>query len=421
MIHVSRHRALALLLLLYANSLLAGNGGSGYSRYGIGDIQYFVSGSGAGMGNVGLAVLSTSSINQFNPAAWTSLAQTRFSVGTLYEGYSTTDAQQSGYFSNMNFNGIMLSIPISTANGIVFGVGVIPYSTVNYSIKFDTSQAGLDYTLGYEGEGGVSEAQVGLSANLGNDIHLGTKMNYYFGTLRHTISQTFTNTSVYTNGQDLRSVDTKGLGFTFGAVYSGLASLLNFDKSRSLTLGLVATTTSYLSSSEEHQLTFSTSNLTTHDTETVRQAKITIPFCFGIGISYSSNRYLLAGDMFYQTWSKFDAAGLVSLPGRNSRRLGIGGELLPSKESSSKYGERMAYRMGIYYNSTYYLIKGEPINEIGITAGAGFPVFLDTRLNIGAEYSLRGTTDQQLEKERIIRISFTLSGGELWFQHPPEE
>ena len=37
------------------------------------------------------------------------------------------------------------------------------------------------------------------------------------------------------------------------------------------------------------------------------------------------------------------------------------------------------------------------------------------------EYAVRGTTDLGLQKDHIVRLSFTVTGGEMWFVHPPEE
>lgn len=412
---------LVLLLSVPFGSATAGNGGSGYSRFGIGDIQYFLSSRADGMGGTGIAVLSTNAIDRSNPAAWTSIIRTRFSVGALYEGYSTTDGRQSGFFSNANFNGFMLALPLLPSHGIVLGAGIIPYSTINYYTSVDTSQAGLKYTLGYHGEGGTSEAQVGISANARDNLHVGAKFNYYFGTLRHTITQNFTNNSAYTNAEDLRSVQLKGIGFSVGTVYSGLNSLLKLDSTCSFTVGLVVSTTSSLTSNEEHDLTYTTANVVSHDTQSVNQGHLRIPLSFAVGISYSSNRFLVASDVSFQQWGTFDGSGLIVPMNRNSYRIGVGAERIALREASATFLQRTAYRWGFFYNSTYYIVKNRPVNEAGVTAGAGFPIFFDTRLDINASYSFRGTTDLQMQKDRILRLSFTLSGGEIWFVRFPEE
>ena len=415
-------RTIILLLTFgFLGTVHGGNGGSGYSRYGIGDIQYFVSSRADGMGGAGIALLSATSIDQINPAAWVGINHTRYAVGLLYQGYSTTDGQESGYFSGANFNGFMLALPVSPSRGIVFGAGIVPYSTINYSINYDTSGAGLAYRLGYKGEGGASDAQVGLSANISNTLFGGVKLHYYFGTLRHTITQDFTDNSLYTNAVELRSTNLSGLGLSFGAIYSGLNSLLRLDSTNSLTVGLVVSTASNVTTHEEHQFTFATPSLTTHDTETVGDGTLRIPFSAVGGISYITRKFLAASDLSFQQWSKFDAGGSILPANRDSYRWSVGGEWLPSREASSTFSERLAYRLGFFYSATYYRVNDHAINEIGVTGGMGLPIFFGTRLDIGVQYSSRGTVNQGLQKDNILRVSFTLSGDELWFVRPPEE
>ena len=177
----------SILLLLVSitafniHAVADNNGGSGYSRFGIGDIWYFNSARAVGMGGASIGVLSTNSIDRLNPAAWGRVNRTRFSFGAVYEGYSTTDDVNSAFLSKTHFNGFMLALPFSVEHGLVLGAGFTPYSRVNYNIITPISQGGLDYTLQYLGEGGLSLAHIGLSGKLSDDIFLGTKFNYYFG------------------------------------------------------------------------------------------------------------------------------------------------------------------------------------------------------------------------------------------------
>src|SRR5439155_1874127 len=98
---------------------------------------------------------------------------------------------------------------------------------------------------------------------------------------------------------------------------------------------------------------------------------------------------------------------------RDSYRFGTGVELVPKKDPAAPFTQRIAYRFGIFYNASYYQVKGEKINEAGLTGGFGIPLLSDTRLSISGEYSFRGTTDLQLQKDKILRISLTLDIGEL--------
>ena len=422
----SKVAMLFLLLILTAaccTTSRANNGGSGYSRYGIGDIRYFASSRSMGMGGASIAVLSPTTIDRINPALWTRIHNTSFSAGALFEGFSTSDGIHSRFLSGAQFNGFMIAVPLMKESGLVLGAGITPYSQVNYNIvtTFQPySQAINEYTLQYIGEGGLSLGHVGASANVGTDIHIGAKLNYYFGTLHHTVKQQFPITQ-FTSSEVLRSTRLNGIGGTFGAAYTGLSKLFNLPETNVMTIGSVFTTTSYLTSEEERFYKYTTGSLTTRDTTISPESKIRLPIAFGTGFSYQTERFLFAGDLYYQNWNQYRVSGARASGIRDSYRVSVGGELLPKRDVSALFTQRIAYRLGAFYHATYYQIKNEPINEIGLSGGLGIPIFSNTRLNLAAEYSFRGTTNQLLQKDKILRISCMLNVGELWFFRPPEE
>lgn len=373
-----------------------------------------------GMGGAGIAILSSNFIDRLNPAAWGRVNRTRFSIGTLYEGFSATDDISSAYLSKTHFNGFSLALPLSVEHGFVFSTGFTPYSSVNYNIVTPTTQGSLNYTLQYLGEGGLSLAHIGFSGKLSSDLFLGTKFNYYFGTIRHTISQKFTSTD-YTTAESFSSAQLKGIGFTFGAVYTGLKSIFNIGETNALNIGVILSTTSYLTTQDERIHIYNLNTVTSRDTFSLPEGTTRLPFSFGAGLSYLSDRMILAGDLFYQHWDQFTVDGTHPAELRDSYRFGAGAEILPKRELTAPFTQRVTYRFGVYYNTSYYQIKGEPINEIGITGGLGIPVVGDAQLGISAEYGFRGTTAFGLQKDKILRISMTLSISELWFVRPEEE
>src|SRR5437879_1049730 len=235
-------RTIGLALLLISSATFGQNGGSGYSRYGIGDLRYFSGGRTTGMGGASIAVLSPNSIELLNPASWARISVTRFSVGTLYEGFSTSDAVASGYFSQLTFNGAEIAVPISTGSGVVASGGIMPYSRVNYNVITPITDPNYAFTTQYLGDGGISMGYLGSSVTVG-DISLGAKFEYYFGTLNYTTRQLFSN-SQYASAEVLRSSEIRGIGGSFGLIYSGLGKLINLPETNSLNLGLVFNTSS---------------------------------------------------------------------------------------------------------------------------------------------------------------------------------
>jgi hypothetical protein len=80
-----------------------------------------------------------------------------------------------------------------------------------------------------------------------------------------------------------------------------------------------------------------------------------------------------------------------------------------------------AFRVGAYYDQTPWVVEGTAIDEVGLALGVSVPVIKETSITLGASYGQRGTTDNGLQKEQILRISFSLDVTEHWFQRPADE
>jgi hypothetical protein len=407
----------AILFFLPQCLALGGNGGSDYSRYGIGDIQFFGSGRSAGVGGTAIALLSPWSVNRVNPAGQTQLLRTRFAGTFSYEGFRTTDGSQSVYLSSGSFGGAVLAIPLSVDNGLTFTAGFNPYSSVNYKVQAEGALAPETYTATYSGGGGLSTALVGFSLAPVDSFNLGLRLNYLFGQLKSTATVTSTSPNFSATTYQ-RTVEADGFSATAGIIYTGLAQLFGLKDLGGLSVGAVFSTSTNLSASQQDINTVSTGQ----DTLTRLEGKIHIPFSGGIGLSWLvKERFLFAADYLHQRWNNFEYFGVHPQQIRNNSRLSVGMEIQPSPETGSSYWRKVAYRFGSYYLSSYYRIRSEPINEWGLTTGLGLPVTGDTRLDLSLQYGRRGTTDQQLVRDDIFRFSVTLNVGEKWFVRTGEE
>ena len=101
--------------------------------------------------------------------------------------------------------------------------------------------------------------------------------------------------------------------------------------------------------------------------------------------------------------------------------VGFGVERMPAREAGVPLLDRLAYRLGFNYESTYYNPNGNGINSWSITGGLGLPVSSDARLNLAIDYGMRGTTSNALIQDRILRFSASLSISEQWFQRSDED
>jgi len=418
-----KRRIIAIILTAFiaVPAVADNNGGSTYSRYGFGDLRYFTSNRGFAMGGVGIAILSPLSVDRMNPAAWGLLDRTRFSVGALYEGFDADDGYLTAYYGKTHFNGLLLSMPVSPSNGIAVSLGITPYSKVNYNINDSQSQLGFDYHIQYLGEGGLALGHIGASFRLAPNLYIGAKLNYYFGTIAQTITQKLTSTS-RSNSEVIRTTSLHGIGMSAGATYAGLARILGLPETHSLNIAAVFTNTTWLTVRDERVQNYTTSILLVSplDTALAPETKIPLPYSIAAGLAYSTDRILIAADYHFQQWSEVPVTDFNLTPLRNSQRIGAGLELMARRDPLAPFSERVAYRIGAYYNASYLVLNDVPINEYGVAAGIGFPVWGESRINLGAQYGWRGTTENQLQKDRILRISASMNISEFWFNRPEE-
>jgi hypothetical protein len=402
------------------NQSLSGTGGSNISRYGLGDIQYLSGSYSIGMAGTSVSVLSKIAANRLNPAGWTIIDRTRFSIDVYYQGYSIKSANDKNYLSGIAFQGFDLSIPISTEHGIVFGAGLIPYSKVNYNILVKDSGVDYAYDLFYQGEGGLSAAHLGVSGKLFSDLHLGIKLNYLFGNIFHNIKQTVTSGTA-TSFELYRSTLLYGLNGTIGLIYSGLGKNFGLEESKKLSVGLVISPSSNLNARNERAYNYyNNTTLLSQDTISNEEGKISIPLSIGFGASFLQNeRYQIACDYYLQNWGKSKFFGATPDQIRNSSRFSIGAEIVPLKGIKISEWERMGARVGFFYNQSYYKIQGNAINEFGFSTGFDFPIYGETRLSIGLEYTLRDLPN--LENDKIFKVSLGLNVSELWFVRSEED
>jgi hypothetical protein len=417
---MNRHLAIlstAILFIAFSHCASGGNGGSGYSRYGIGDIRFFAGGRSAGMGGTAIALLSSTSLNRINPAGQTKLSLTHFTGTFAYEGFRTTDGVQSAYLSSGSFGGAFLALPLSVDNGLTFTAGLNPYSSVNYKVQSEQTIGSVNYTQLYSGDGGLSTALAGLTIAPIDSLNLGLRVNYLFGQIRSESDVTFSSTD-FASTKYQRTINVNGFDVTLGFIYTGLGQLIGLKSLVGLNIGAVLSTATNLSATQENINIESIGQ----DTLTGREGKIHIPISQGIGFSWLfGEKYLVAGDYSRQQWGDFEYFGEHPPQIRNSTRVSLGLEIQPSREREASYWKKVTYRFGGYYLSSYYEIGPESINEMGITSGLGLPIGGNTQIDLALEYGRRGTTNQRLLQDNILRLSITMSIAEKWFVHTEEE
>lgn len=392
---------------------------SPYSRYGIGEIQSYSNSQFSAMGGIGLAIASPNSVNFNNPASYS-----RFdSLSFIFEGGMLSN------FTTLESNGLSQKSNYTSLSYLTFGFpinrwwkasfGLLPYSSVGYKVTDHQSvpnYGGVDFR--YEGSGGINQFFIGQSIKINSKLSFGVNVNYLFGTIDKS-RIVVPMDSIYVFGVKAINSTTYGnFKFNFGLQYfKELKSDYIFGAGIVFSNAINAHVT-------DDQLSYSFSESSTgyeyvYDTSSVlsksEQNKIHLPMSAGIGFSLEKkNKWLIGADFNWNNWADYTYKGINDSL-NNSFRISIGGMIKPNYNSSN-YLKRITYRTGFRYEPGYLKIKGEQINEFGISFGLGLPLRKSkSTINLGVEFGKKGTQTNGLIEENFTKFTIGFSAYDFWF------
>ena len=404
---------IAWICILLQSDFLAQEGGSYYTRYGLGDFYYSYTARRLGMGELGIAASDRDFLSSLNPASWNQMRLTRFETGLIYKGSVESSTQSEAFFSQTVFSGMLIGFPVSHENGIGVVTGIVPYSNVNYETSQQMDSNFVDqYTLSYKGEGGLSKAFIGLSYRLPFDFSIGSSFEYYTGKIQYTTKFDFVSTSTFYDGSYIKEYYYHGVGFTVGLISSNIGKALGVEKIKDLRVGI--TFSSQVSLSTDTVSSSSTSvGVVQNSTQSY---KTKLPFRLGVGLSMNwDENYDFILDYLFMPLSQFEQN---NIPGKNMRdayKLSLGLEHSIQRPGSQSFWEHVMWRAGISYEQTQYIFNGNGINQASVYAGLSVPMGFDNSVDFGFQYGKRGTKENNLLSENIYKFSISLSIGELWF------
>ena len=388
---------------------------SSYSRLGLGDMVYTYSARRAGMGELGASIVDAAYISFLNPASLTGLEATRTELGAMYNGLFLSNNNASSYSASTDFTGVTLAFPISKAHGITLSTGLIPYSNVSYLEENQYTTTGIltdAYNISYKGTGGLSKLILGSSYRFPFDLSVGATVEYYFGDLNYSSSTSFPNNNSIQEATFTTKYRPRGFGSTVGIITPDLSNLFNFESVSNLRLGIALSFGTTLLTDTSLIISSSTVN----DTLKNSSIKMALPYRIAGGLSFVLNKkYLFSLDYLYQPWSNYSLNGVTSSYLRDSYKISAGFEYRPEKELGQSFWEQVMLRLGLTYEQTQYNINGQGINEYSVMGGISLPLSYENTLDLGLEYTIRGTKDHNLLQEKIIKLTAGISLGELWF------
>mgnify|MGYP000043433320 CR=1 FL=1 len=388
---------------------------SPYTRYGVGDLDYGYSAKMMSIGDLGVTQLDPDHIIITNPASWASFNKTRIEFGLGYKGISISNNSDKFFTSETDFKGFTFGFPVSTEYGIGVAFGLVPYSRVSYkAVKNFTSldNSVPSYKVNYEGKGGISKLFVGSSVNLPLGFIGGVSLDYYFGNLEYFSDIEFDANSSNINTSYNNNRRSTGFGSSVGIISPDLTKAINVQPISDLRLGI---SINYISKLNTDTILTSTS-FSLVDTIARTSTKMSIPIRINSGISFVlSEMYHFNFDYAYQPWGEFKLGDVKSDNLRNAQKFSAAFEYIPKRNIGMSTWEQIVWRGGLSYEETQYKFNGSGINQFSVFGGLSFPMGADNSIDLGLQYALRGTKDNNLLQENFVKLYIGVSFGELWF------
>ena len=399
------------LLFLLANISVAQKT-STYARYGVGDIYYSYSARTLSMGHSGTAMINSDYVEVLNPASWSSLSKVRFELSFAYDELRLSNAGETKYYGDGLFKGVTFAFPISEVHRIALAFGVVPYSRINYEVTDNIIDSVTgNYNTTYLGKGGLSKIFVGSTYQLPGELLIGATLEYYFGNITYTSKLAFENTSYFPSEYELNYAP-KGLGTTIGIITPDLSSLLDSSVISNLRLGL--------STNIVGKLNTDTSSVSTSsslvDTISTGKTKMEVPLRLNLGLHITFiNVYNIALDYFYQPWTEFKLSEINQSNLSDVHRISLGFEYRPQRVPGISFWEQIMFRAGLSYEMSQYNFNGNELKQYSVFGGFALPLSPENTVDLGFEYSVRGTKEDNLLEENFLRINFGVSFGDIWF------
>jgi hypothetical protein len=379
---------------------------SPYSFYGIGDIRF--KGAAENRSMAGLAIAPDSiHINLQNPAGYSDLKLTSFSLGGTYNTTSQKTNTQSGSARRTTLDYLAVGLPLGKFG---MGFGLIPYSSVGYKIK-TVNLDGISTIL--DGSGGMNKVFLGLGYKLGANLSVGADAQYNFGTIKTT---SFIIDSNIANGtSEVNTSALSGINYNLGVMYQ-----TKITKKTSLYSSVSYTAESTLASKSTREISNSLDNPYTQ--EDARSLKLPSKLSFSAGVG-EIRKWLVGAEVSLQNtgnlvnfYNEVNNSAYSVVNGKGSKYT-IGGYFIPNYKSYTSYAKRITYRGGLKYEKTGLVINSESINDMGLTLGIGMPLSgTFSNINFGFELGKKGTTAAKLVQENYANLNIGFSLNEKWFE-----
>lgn len=401
--------------------------GSIYSSFGVGFPVDVTSSAFKAQGILGISSIDNQTSGIANPALWGNKAFTQTSSGVQLSKYfvSSTGAEKESSLLESGY--LHMVFPLNRGKSGL-SVALYPVTRSNYNVNnVDSFTPSASDTVYYMNErtssGGINKFEIGFGWKLSNHIMVGYAPSIAFLSLKETENLDLPASSGYYDQVITSKFSGTALSHRFG-VSSRFKGFLRGND----VLAVGATVILPFQIKAKQQLLIN--KYGNNDVKTVdysdeldrEKGAIKIPVEAAIGFSYyPSYLFTVSGEGQYQQWGNFendlDPASEKDM--KNRIKVGFGGQYHPYKLGFDSFLSKFKYSAGLSYDSGFLTLSNQDINTLWLSTGLGI---LSQRsrstIDISFQYGFRGTTDNNLIKERIWALGLSVNLSELMFIRP---
>ncbi|MGF1533792.1 MAG: hypothetical protein ACFCUI_08810 [Bernardetiaceae bacterium] len=419
------------------NDLTAQQANSPYSRFGLGDLIAPMGVPSMSMGGLGVSYYNPVGLNMTNPALLTANNLTIFEGGASVEEklLKGTNGQQRDFFGNLDY--LAFGFPI--ARRVRLGMGIQPYSRVNYQNiliqKIEGSDRFAEYF--YEGSGGMTQGYLSGAVEVLRGLSFGAQFFYNFGSsTNQSRSRILGGDFVLSPQAQIESIQlTDRVSYSDWNFKLGGHYRYRLPNQAYINIGATYEPATNISSTRYRALEAVNYTLVVIGRDTLLNDQSIAPrlperFTAGIslqkplneaGRSRSPLSYTIGGEVSWQDWEQSADVNFQEALGQYLR-VSVGGEITPNiVDATSGYLSKITYRAGLRYERTPFAPDGIRFEERSVSFGVSIPNPKPlnryqgfSRLHIGMAYGQRKADGQALS-ETFFRLHLGLTIQQPWF------
>lgn len=387
------------------------------------------------MGGLASSLYEKGDYSLINPASFHGLEQTSLQTGSEIRFIEQTTADKRNTNFNGNFGYFSMGIPISLKRKIALGVELNKLTEVEYILPGEGVENGVNVTNQFAGRGGIGQFKAGIGGEVFKDFSLGVGATFLFGNIEERLDKQFPQNNEIFSLRRTAITYYNGVKWNFGVQYTGHIS----DKTEWTFGAHMSPATDMSTGTDEVLRTYNYNGNFFIDTVSNRKDAVGnqgLPLEYGGGLSIGQrDKWLIGVEYGLSQWS--DVAQLKNAnPFYDQQSFTIGGYLqLKDKmdnqhssfgQTTSDYLKTTRIYYGFRMESLYTGVVSSQINQMAVSLGFGLPIVrtysiegqkfrMVSRINIGAEYLIRGETSNGLVQENILGIKVGLNFNDKWF------